>query len=112
MSSNLLSDLRDKANELQEADRLYREAFPGYDPEPKDSLIPFATLLHDAANALERAEAEVERLRAIIEANLHERRCWPCGTVFWAKAAITPYCLCPNCNSQDTRRTKRAQAKD
>ena len=42
--------------------------------------------------------------RKVVEANLHVRRCWECQHEFYAKEGYTPYCLCPVCGSQDTRR--------
>jgi hypothetical protein len=61
------------------------------------------------ADKAERAEAESERLRAIIAFKLHQRRCHDCGYVGWYADSRTPYCLCDNCGSWDTRRRKECQ---
>ena len=49
---------------------------------------------------------EIERLRVIITAKLHQRRCHECGHVGWYADSRIPYCLCDKCRSQDTRRIK------
>ena len=50
---------------------------------------------------------EIERLRAIINAKLHRRRCHDCGYVGWYVDSRTPYCSpCDQCRSQDTRRLR------
>ena len=55
------------------------------------------------------AAAEIERLQSIINAKLHRRRCHDCGHVGWYADSRTPYCLCDQCRSQDTRRVKEAK---
>lgn len=52
---------------------------------------------------------EVVRLRAVINAKLHRRKCHDCGHVGWYADSRTPYCLCDQCRSQDTRRVKEAK---
>jgi hypothetical protein len=53
-----------------------------------------------------RAMDRINRLQAIIDANLHRRCCRYCYLTFYAKDNVVPYCLCPECGSQDTRRVK------
>lgn len=53
-----------------------------------------------------RLADEIERLRAIINAKLHRRRCHDCGHVGWYADSRLPYCLCDICRSRDTRRVK------
>lgn len=49
---------------------------------------------------------EIERLRAIVAAKLHQRRCHDCGHVGWYADGVLPYCACDRCGSQDTRRVR------
>jgi hypothetical protein len=56
-----------------------------------------------AIKECDKLREKVATLEAIIAAKLHQRRCWDCHTVFYAADAITPYCLCDKCGSQDTR---------
>ena len=37
----------------------------------------------------------------------HERKCWGCGNVAIHRSSITPWVLCSNCGSQDTRKIKQ-----
>jgi len=60
----------------------------------------------DLIQEVKDREAEIEQLRSVIDSLLHERRCVECDTVFYAADGVVPYCLCPQCNSQDTRRLK------
>ena len=55
------------------------------------------------AGEADRQDAEIKLLREVVQAKLHQRRCWGCGHVGWHADAITPYCLCEKCGSQDTR---------
>ena len=55
---------------------------------------------------IRQQEAEIDRLRAIINAKLHQRKCHDCGHVGWYADSRTPYCLCDQCRSQDTRLVK------
>jgi Zn finger protein HypA/HybF involved in hydrogenase expression len=41
--------------------------------------------------------------------SLHERRCWDCHEIHWHADNITPYVLCPDCKSQDTRPVRRRE---
>lgn len=50
---------------------------------------------------------ERDELRKVVDSKLHMRQCHDCGMRFYAADAITPYCLCPNCKSQDTRLVKK-----
>lgn len=52
--------------------------------------------------------AEIERLRAILDSKLHQRRCWNCGYVDYHADRIVPYVLCGECGSQDTRPIREA----
>jgi Zn finger protein HypA/HybF involved in hydrogenase expression len=63
-------------------------------------------LMYEAKEELEKQKAEIERLRAIINAKLHRRKCRDCGHVGWYADSRTPYCLCEQCKSQDTRLVK------
>ncbi len=50
-------------------------------------------------NMLQEAAKEIERLQAIIDKHLHERKCQDCSEVFYTKDSIiaVPYCVCPKC---------------
>lgn len=61
------------------------------------------------AARLRKSEAEIERLQSIINAKLHRRKCHDCGHVGWYADSRTPYCLCDQCLSQDTRLVKEAK---
>ncbi len=62
--------------------------------------------LREAKRMLLLRDTEIERLRAIINAKLHQRKCHDCGHVGWYADSRTPYCLCDRCRSQDTRLVK------
>lgn len=62
----------------------------------------------DGRDVFTRVADEITALRAIINAKLHRRRCRDCGHVGWYADSRTPYCLCDQCRSQDTRRVKEA----
>jgi Zn finger protein HypA/HybF involved in hydrogenase expression len=63
-------------------------------------------LLGGLKGTIRQQEAEIDRLRAIINAKLHRRKCHDCGHVGWYADSRTPYCLCDQCRSQDTRLVK------
>ena len=62
--------------------------------------------LREAKRMLLLRDTEIDRLRAIINAKLHRRKCHDCGHVGWYADSRTPYCLCDQCRSQDTRLVK------
>lgn len=65
-----------------------------------------------AEDGYAKQAAEIKRLRAIIDelvfdnAKLHRRKCHDCGHAGWYADSRTPYCLCDQCRSQDTRLVK------
>ena len=63
-------------------------------------------LLGGLKGTIRQQEAEIDRLRAIINAKLHRRKCRDCEHVGWYADSRTPYCLCDQCRSQDTRLVK------
>lgn len=82
-----------------------------YGPQ-EDTPVAMADVLREhiekcPKHPLSEARAKLAEAEAVIAANLHIRLCWGCGLEFWAKDGMVPYCLCPNCGSQDTRRQKR-----
>ena len=52
--------------------------------------------------------ATAKEVLKVLEAKLHERRCWFCKHEFWAADSVSPYCRCDECHSMDTRRIKRS----
>lgn len=60
---------------------------------------------------LKRRASEFEKLRADIP-TLHRRRCWDCKNEAWHADNRTPYVLCRNCGSQDTRIIKEAAREE
>jgi len=60
----------------------------------------------DGRDVFTRVADTIVGLQAIIAAKLHQRRCHDCGHVGWYADSRTPYCLCDNCRSQDTRLVK------
>lgn len=82
--------------------------------QSKVSLADYRALEEHERQALQEArtriaalEEENRQLLAVLDANLHQRRCRDCGHVGWHKDAVVPYCLCARCGSQDTRRVRR-----
>ena len=96
----MMSDLLSRARDAEDLDCPRRDLGP----------ICQGELIRELAD-------EIERLRAIINAKLHRRRCHDCGHVGWYADSRTPYCLCDRCcswlcdrcRSWDTRRVKEAQ---
>lgn len=73
------------------------------------ALTDYGENLQEMRGRVAALEAEIERLQSIINAKLHRRRCRDCGHVGWYADSRTPYCLCDQCRSQDTRRVKEAK---
>jgi len=63
---------------------------------PDDAVVDLVGCLID----------EVVRLRAVINAKLHRRRCHDCGYVGWYVGSISPLVPCDQCRSQKTRRLR------
>ena len=55
-------------------------------------------------HAYRQLEAEIERLRAIVDKHLHYRRCFDCKHVDYYPLDILPFCQCSRCGSNDTRK--------
>ena len=62
--------------------------------------------VQEALEQRDAALAKIERLQTISAAKLHKRKCHECGHTSWCADGISPYCLCDECGSQDTRRVK------
>ena len=54
--------------------------------------------------------AEIERLKAIIAAKLHQRRCYDCGEVEWTSKAVGHVHTCDECYRRFLRRLKEVEA--
>jgi len=63
-------------------------------------------LLGGLKGTIRQQEAEIDRLRAIINAKLHRRKCHDCGHVGWYADRISPLVPCDQCRSQKTRRLR------
>ena len=93
-----------------EIDRL-RTAYDGLTPAQYHAGLSklWAALgnpLMDGRDVFTRVADEIVGLQAIINAKLHRRKCNDCGHVGWYEDSRTPYCLCEQCKSQDTRLVK------
>ena len=85
--------------------------------EASDEIERNRATMETQATLISDMRGEIERLKAIIAAKLHRRKCHDCGHVGWYADSRTPYCLCDRCcswlcdrcRSWDTRRVKEAQ---
>ena len=62
-----------------------------------------ATLISDM-------RGEIERLKAIIAAKLHQRRCYDCGEVEWTSKAVGHAHTCDECYRRFLQRLKEVEA--
>lgn len=104
-STREVQNLRDENDQLRnERDRLVAEAKAtikaACDGAPSGVYGSVAEMLTD------QHRKELDELRAIIAANLHQRKCHDCGHVDYYADCIVPYCICKKCASQDTRKVK------
>jgi len=61
-----------------------------------------ATLISDM-------RGEIERLKAIIAAKLHQRRCYDCGKVEWTSKAVGHVHTCDECYRRFLQRLKEVK---
>lgn len=59
---------------------------------------------------LRPVEGEIERLKAIIAAKLHQRRCYDCGEVEWTSKAVGHAHTCDECYRRFLQRLKEVEA--
>lgn len=64
-----------------------------------------------AARHARTLAAELTRLRCVIAAKLHRRKCRDCGHVGYYADAVRPCSLCEKCRSQDTRPVREPSAE-
>lgn len=77
--------------------------------EAADEIERNRATMETQATLISDMRGEIERLKAIIAAKLHQRRCYDCGHVGWYVDSISPLVPCDQCRSQKTRRLREVK---